>query len=77
MRSKIKLKKLAAVLGLTGSVAIAGCADPAAPPILDTTTPPENFAPSAVFSTNCNLLDCAFDAAASSDVSVVKRMEQR
>jgi len=46
------------------TVVIVGCADPAAVPTDDTSI---NFAPAAVFSTTCTLLDCSFDAAASTD----------
>ncbi len=55
---------LASLLCVTATVAFAGCADPAAVPSDDTSN---NFAPSAVFSTNCTLLDCSFDATASTD----------
>lgn len=54
---------------LMGAVVMVGCADPAAPPSTGGTTPPPptNSAPAAVFSTNCALLDCSFDATASTD----------
>lgn len=51
------------------SALAAGCSDPALAPSQDTSTPPPptNSAPIAVFGTSCVLLDCAFDAAGSSD----------
>lgn len=57
------------VLSLVAALAVAGCADPAAAPSDGSTVPPPpaNVSPTVVFSTNCTLLDCAFDAAASSD----------
>lgn len=62
--SKLKLARLALPLLMVG------CADPANAPGQDATIDPpilENLAPSAAFSTNCTLLDCVFDAAASFD----------
>lgn len=49
---------------------VLGCADPASTPGDGVTVDPpvaSNLAPNATFSTSCTLLDCAFDAAASSD----------
>lgn len=47
-------------------LALSGCAEPAPPPSADLQSP-ANFSPTAVFSTNCTLLDCGFDASNSSD----------
>jgi PKD repeat protein len=51
-------------------ILIVGCSDPASVPLQDPTSVPPiatNLAPSASFSTNCTLLDCVFNAAASTD----------
>ena len=64
MWNRLKNRVLASLLCVMATVAFAGCADPAAAPSGDT---PSNIAPAAVFSTNCTLLDCSFDAAASTD----------
>jgi PKD repeat protein len=66
----VRKRVLTFALGPMAAIALVGCADPAAAPSSGTTvTPPhpENSAPAVVFSTNCTLLDCTFDAAASSD----------
>ena len=55
-----------AVICLTAILALSGCAEPAAPPSGDLQSP-ANFPPTAVFTTNCTLLDCGFDASNSSD----------
>lgn len=67
MRNRITNSVLARLFGLIAAAALSGCADPAAPPSGESNTPPTNTAPSAVFSTNCALLDCSFDATASTD----------
>lgn len=69
MRNRIRNRVLARLFGLIGAAMLFGCADPAAPPSGDTNSPPPptNSAPAAVFSTNCTLLDCSFDATASAD----------
>ncbi len=46
---------------------LSGCADPAAPPSAEAPPPAANSSPSAVFATNCTLLDCGFDASNSTD----------
>jgi PKD repeat protein len=59
-----------ALLCLATAVAIGGCADPAAAPSAVTVAPPPppaNVSPTAVFSTDCTLLDCTFDGSGSSD----------
>ena len=63
-RNYTKNRVLPSLLCVTAIAVIVGCADPAAVPSDDTST---NFAPAAVFSTHCTLLDCSFDAAASTD----------
>ncbi len=68
MRIRIINSVPARIFGLIAAVFLTGCADPAAPPSGEPNTPPPtNTAPSAVFSTNCTLLDCSFDATASTD----------
>ncbi len=69
MRNRMNNGVVTLIVGLMATAAIGGCADPATAPSGDTTVPPPptNFAPSAVFITNCTLLDCSFDAAASTD----------
>jgi len=69
MWNRLKNRVLASLLCVMATVALTGCADPAAAPSGDTPSgdTPSNIAPAAVFSTNCTLLDCSFDAAASTD----------
>jgi PKD repeat protein len=70
MRCRMNNRFVTIFAGLVATAAIGGCADPVAPPSDGTTTsppPPTNSAPAAVFSTNCTLLDCSFDASASTD----------
>lgn len=69
MRNRMISSSLNVLLGLLAAVGVAGCADPVAVPSAVTVDPPPpaNASPTAVFSTNCALLDCTFDAAASSD----------
>lgn len=59
------------LIRLAVPILIAGCSDPAAVPSQDiiVVPPPDvtNVAPSASFSTNCTLLNCAFDATGSTD----------
>lgn len=69
MRNRITNRVWARLFGLIAAVILTGCADPAAPPSGESNTPPlvTNLAPAAVFSTNCTLLSCSFDATASAD----------
>ncbi len=56
--------------GLALALVLGACAESAAPPTQNSVSvppSPSNTAPSAVFSTNCTLLDCNVDGAASSD----------
>jgi chitodextrinase len=70
MRNRMNNKILGILISPVAAVVIAGCADPVAAPSADTVDPPPpaNASPTVVFNTNCTLLDCTFDAAASSDV---------
>ena len=68
MRHRTRHRLSWSVTSIIAAFALAGCADPATAPSGETLTPPpDNLAPSAVFSTSCLLLDCNFNASASSD----------
>lgn len=69
MRNRMNSRLSSVLLSLMAAIGMAGCADPAGvpSPVTVDPPPPTNASPTAVFSTNCALLDCTFDAAASSD----------